>query len=66
MSIFSSFKVLADRGLTPEERRGVLEDLFVFGKKNQAPYLFRMGVLSAGKRDALSQPGGTGTPRQYR
>jgi uncharacterized hydrophobic protein (TIGR00271 family) len=45
MSILSSFKVLADRGLTPEERRGVLEDLFVFGKKNQAPYLFRMGVL---------------------
>ncbi len=36
---------MADRGLTPEERRQVLEDLFVFGKKNQGPYLVRMAVL---------------------
>ena len=38
-------RLLADRGLTPEERREVLEDLFVFGKKNQQPYLFRMSIL---------------------
>ena len=45
MSKFSLQQLLADRGLTPEERRGVLEDLFVFGKANQTPFLVRMGVL---------------------
>jgi uncharacterized hydrophobic protein (TIGR00271 family) len=45
MGKFSLQQLLADRGLTPEERRGVLEDLFVFGKKNQTPFLVRMGVL---------------------
>lgn len=45
MPRFNGLRFLADRGLTPQERRDVLEDLFVFGKKNQAPYLFRMGVL---------------------
>jgi len=38
-------QLLSDRGLSPEERRSVLEDLFVFGKENQFPYLVRMGVL---------------------
>ena len=45
MGKFSLQQLLADRGLTPEERRGVLEDLFVFGKKNQTPFLVRMGIL---------------------
>ena len=45
MGKFSLKQLLTDRGLTPEERRGVLEDLFVFGKKNQTPFLVRMGVL---------------------
>jgi hypothetical protein len=40
-----SLQQLTDRGMSPEERRGVLEDLFVFGKKNQAPFLVRMAVL---------------------
>jgi uncharacterized hydrophobic protein (TIGR00271 family) len=31
--------------LSPEERRAVLEDLFVFGKANQAPFLVRQTVL---------------------
>ncbi|MFT4520176.1 MAG: putative hydrophobic protein (TIGR00271 family) [Halioglobus sp.] len=31
--------------LSPQERREVLEDLFVFGKKNQRPFLNRMGIL---------------------
>ncbi|MDX1556088.1 MAG: hypothetical protein R3212_08685, partial [Xanthomonadales bacterium] len=33
------------RELSPEERRAVLEDLFVFGKEHQAGYLMRMAVL---------------------
>ena len=45
MSLLDRFRMFADRGLTQEERRQVLEDLFVFGKKKQAPYLVRMGVL---------------------
>ncbi|MEH6582581.1 MAG: DUF389 domain-containing protein [Halioglobus sp.] len=45
MAKFSLRQLLTDRGLTPEERRGVLEDLFVFGKKNQTPFLVRMSVL---------------------
>lgn len=36
---------LNDRDLSPEERREVLEDLFVFGKENQVPFLARMAVL---------------------
>jgi uncharacterized hydrophobic protein (TIGR00341 family) len=31
--------------LSPEERRAVLEDLFVFGKSNQVPFLIRQSVL---------------------
>jgi uncharacterized hydrophobic protein (TIGR00271 family) len=31
--------------LSPEERREVLEDLFVFGKSKRRPFLVRMGVL---------------------
>jgi len=31
--------------LPPEERRAVLEELFVFGKENQRPYFNRMAVL---------------------
>jgi uncharacterized hydrophobic protein (TIGR00271 family) len=31
--------------LSEEERRAVLEDLFVFGKENQRPFLYRMAVL---------------------
>jgi uncharacterized hydrophobic protein (TIGR00271 family) len=38
-------KILSHGSLSPEERRGVLEDLFVFGKDNQAPFLIRMTVL---------------------
>ncbi|MEP4484229.1 MAG: DUF389 domain-containing protein [Halioglobus sp.] len=45
MSKFSLQQMLADRGLSPEERRDVLEDLFVFGKKNRNPYLVRMSIL---------------------
>ena len=45
MGKFSLQQLLADRGLTAEERREVLEDLFVFGKKNRNPYLVRMSIL---------------------
>lgn len=38
-------RYLADREMSPEERRSVLEDLFVFGKQNQTPFLVRMTVL---------------------
>jgi uncharacterized hydrophobic protein (TIGR00271 family) len=31
--------------LSPSERREVLENLFVFGKDNQRPFLYRMAVL---------------------
>ena len=36
---------LINRELSSEERREVLEDLFVFGKENQGPFLARMAVL---------------------
>ncbi len=36
---------MRDRELSPEQRREVLEDLFVFGKENHAPFLIRMAVL---------------------
>jgi len=36
---------LMTRELSSEERREVLEDLFVFGKDNQGPFLARMAVL---------------------
>ena len=42
---FKISKHLADKELSAEERRGVLEDLFVFGKENQSPFLVRMTVL---------------------
>ena len=42
---FSLKNHLAHAELSPEERREVLEDLFVFGKSNQRPFLVRMGVL---------------------
>ncbi len=45
MSRFHIRQLLSDRSLTAEERRAVLEDLFVFGKNNQVPFLFRMTVL---------------------
>ena len=45
MAKFNLRKILADRGLSPEERRNVLEGLFVFGKNQQLPYVIRMGVL---------------------
>ncbi len=45
MAMFSFKNLLIQRGITPEERRGVLEDLFVFGKDNQKPYLVRMSIL---------------------
>lgn len=38
-------KHLMHAELSSEERREVLEDLFVFGKTRQGPYLVRMGVL---------------------
>jgi uncharacterized hydrophobic protein (TIGR00341 family) len=40
-----SFKSLLSTELPEEERRAVLEDLFVFGKENQKPFLKRMAVL---------------------
>ena len=42
---FSLKNHLAHAELSPEERREVLEDLFVFGKSNQRPFLVRMAVL---------------------
>ena len=42
---FSLKNHLAHAELSAEERREVLEDLFVFGKSNQRPFLVRMGVL---------------------
>ena len=42
-SIFK--KLFTERALTPEERRSVLEDLFVFGKENQFPFQVRMAIL---------------------
>ena len=42
---FSLKNFLKHAELTPEERRNVLEDLFVFGKENQRPFLIRMTVL---------------------
>ena len=38
-------RFLNQQELSPEERRSVLEDLFVFGKHNQVPFLVRMSVL---------------------
>ena len=38
-------RFLNQQELSPEERRSVLEDLFVFGKTNQVPFLVRMTVL---------------------
>ena len=45
MKLFNIKQLFDDRGLSADERREVLEDLFVFGRKNQTPYLFRMGIL---------------------
>ena len=45
MAKFSIRELLADRELSPQDRRDVLEDLFVFGKDNQRPFLIRMSVL---------------------
>jgi uncharacterized hydrophobic protein (TIGR00271 family) len=42
---FSLKKYLKHAELSPEERREVLEDLFVFGKSNVRPFLVRMAVL---------------------
>ncbi|MCF6226675.1 MAG: TIGR00341 family protein, partial [Xanthomonadales bacterium] len=42
---FTFRHLFSDRELSPEERRLVLEDLFVFGRQNRIPFLFRMGVL---------------------
>lgn len=42
---FSLKERLKHAELTPEERRDVLEDLFVFGKANRRPFLIRMAVL---------------------
>jgi uncharacterized hydrophobic protein (TIGR00271 family) len=39
------FRWLNVQELSPEERRSVLLDLFVFGKTNQVPFLFRQAVL---------------------
>ena len=36
---------LLGQGLTSEERRRVLEELFVFGRENQRPHVSRMAVL---------------------
>ena len=38
-------ELLSHAELSPEERRTVVEDLFVFGKDNQRPFLIRMTVL---------------------
>lgn len=38
-------QLVLGRELSPEDRRSVLEDLFVFGKDNQRPYLYRMSML---------------------
>ena len=45
MAGFNLKNILIQRGISPEERRGVLEDLFVFGKEKQTPYLVRMSIL---------------------
>ncbi|MEN8729471.1 MAG: TIGR00341 family protein [Desulfuromonadales bacterium] len=47
MSIFESvsIKKLLSTELPENERREVLEELFVFGKENQRPFLNRMAVL---------------------
>ena len=45
MRKFNLRGIFTDREMSAEERRGVLEDLFVFGKQNQTPYLVRMAVL---------------------
>jgi uncharacterized hydrophobic protein (TIGR00271 family) len=42
---FSLKRHLLHAELSPDGRREVLEDLFVFGKTNQRPFLVRMGVL---------------------
>lgn len=44
-SRFSLTRQFTGRELSPEERRSVLEDLFVFGKAHQTPFLIRMTVL---------------------
>lgn len=38
-------RFLNQQELSPEERRSVLEDLFVFGKHEQTPFLIRQAVL---------------------
>jgi uncharacterized hydrophobic protein (TIGR00271 family) len=45
MKKFSFKRMVTERGISAEERRGVLEHLFVFGKENQTPFLIRMSVL---------------------
>ena len=47
MSIFGSLSIkrLLSTELPENERREVLEELFVFGKENQRPFLNRMAVL---------------------
>ena len=47
MSIFESISIkkLLSTELPENERREVLEELFVFGKENQRPFLNRMAVL---------------------
>ena len=45
MGKFNLKNILIQRGISPEERRRVLEDLFVFGKDNQTPFLVRMSIL---------------------
>lgn len=42
---FTFRQLFSDRELSADERRLVLEDLFVFGQQNWIPFLVRMGVL---------------------
>ncbi|RLA22954.1 MAG: TIGR00341 family protein [Gammaproteobacteria bacterium] len=49
MRIFSDIKFSSFRraGLSKDDRREILEDLFIFGKEKQSPYLYRMAFLLA-------------------
>jgi uncharacterized hydrophobic protein (TIGR00271 family) len=46
VSVFEQFKTSdIGKGLSAAERKAVLEELFIFGKDNQLPFLKRMGIL---------------------
>lgn len=46
MALIGFSRKFVGGGLSPEDKREALEELFVFGKKNQRPFFRRMAVLT--------------------